>query len=33
MSETNSSTDYPLDNWLASVKECNYLPEEDMKKL
>jgi diadenosine tetraphosphatase ApaH/serine/threonine PP2A family protein phosphatase len=32
-SDTTSSHQYPLDQWLATVKECKYLPEEDMKKL
>lgn len=31
--ETTSSSEYPIDNWIATVKECKYLPEEEMKKL
>jgi len=31
--ENASSAEYPLDEWLALVKDCKYLPEEDMKKL
>jgi serine/threonine-protein phosphatase 6 catalytic subunit len=25
--------DYPLDEWINTVKECKYLPENDLKKL
>lgn len=28
-----STQEYPLDEWLAFVRECKYLPEEDMKRL
>ena len=28
-----SSSDMPLDQWIATVKECKYLPENDLKKL
>jgi len=31
--ENTSSKEYPLDEWIQTVKECKYLPEEDMKKL
>jgi len=31
--ENASSSEYPLDEWIASVRECKFLPEEDMKKL
>lgn len=33
MAENASSDEYPLDEWLATVKECKFLPEEDLKKL
>jgi len=33
MTETASATEYPLDNWIEHVRKCDYLPEEDMKKL
>lgn len=26
-------TNYPLDEWLETVRDCNSLPEDDMKKL
>jgi diadenosine tetraphosphatase ApaH/serine/threonine PP2A family protein phosphatase len=29
----NSSSEYPLDEWIKTVKEGNYLPEKDLKKL
>jgi len=28
-----SSSEYPLDEWLATVRECKFLPENDLKKL
>ena len=28
-----STSEYPLDEWLATVRECKYLPENDLKKL
>jgi len=28
-----SSTEYPLDDWIAMVRDCKYLPENDLKKL
>jgi len=31
--ENASSSEYPLDEWISNVRECKYLPEEDMKKL
>lgn len=31
--ENASSAEYPLDEWIASVRECKFLPEDDMKKL
>lgn len=33
MAENASSDEYPLDEWMATVKECKFLPEEDLKKL
>jgi hypothetical protein len=28
-----STSEYPLDEWLATVRECKFLPENDLKKL
>jgi len=28
-----STKEYPLDEWISKVKECSYLPENDLKKL
>ncbi len=28
-----SSKEYPLDEWIATARECKYLAEEDLKKL
>jgi hypothetical protein len=33
MGETPSTKEYPLDEWIQKVRECQYLPEEDLKKL
>jgi len=33
MAEVTSSTDYPLDEWIATARECKYLEENDLKKL
>ncbi|PRP73904.1 protein phosphatase 6 catalytic subunit [Planoprotostelium fungivorum] len=33
MTETTSTQELPLDQWIATVKECKFLPEEDLKKL
>ncbi len=28
-----STPEYPLDDWITMVKDCKYLPENDLKKL
>jgi len=33
MTETTSTHDLPLDEWITTVRECKYLAEEDLKKL
>jgi len=33
MTETANSSEYPLDEWIESVKQCNYLAEDALKKL
>jgi len=33
MTETANSSEYPLDEWIESVKQCNYLPEDALKKI
>lgn len=33
MSQTASSSEYPLDEWLDQVKKCKFLEEENLKKL
>jgi len=33
MTETTSTQELPLDQWIADVRQCKYLPEEDLKKL
>jgi len=33
MTSQASSADMPLDEWLQTVKECKYLPENDLKRL
>jgi len=31
--ETTSTSDCPIDEWIEFVKQCNFLPENDLKKL
>jgi len=33
MTETTSTHELPLDQWIADVRQCKFLPEEDLKKL
>jgi len=33
MTETTSTQELPLDQWISDVRQCKYLPEEDLKKL